>query len=97
MVGEKLWQISRHHQVLCISHLAQVATFGDTHYAITKQVSNTRTSTQVVQLSNQERVDEVAAMLDGQPISEQSRTVARDMLNRAHQHKKARVDQTASS
>ena len=97
VVGEKLWQISRHHQVLCISHLAQVATFGDTHYAITKQVSNTRTSTQVVQLSNQERVDEVAAMLDGQPISEQSRSVARDMLNRAYQHKKARVDQAVSS
>ena len=97
VVGEKLWQISRHHQVLCISHLAQVATFGDTHYAITKQVTNTRTATQVVQLSNQARVDEVAAMLDGHPVSEQSRSVARDMLNRTHQLKKSRTDQTVSS
>lgn len=97
VVGEKLWQISRHHQVLCISHLAQVATFGDTHYAITKQVTSTRTATQVVQLSNQARVDEVAAMLDGHPVSEQSRSVARDMLNRTHQLKKSRTDQTVPS
>jgi DNA repair protein RecN (Recombination protein N) len=97
VVGEKLWQISRHHQVLCISHLAQVATFGDTHYAITKQVTNTRTATQVVKLSNQDRVDEVAAMLDGHPVSEQSRTVARDMLNRTHQLKKSHTDQTVPS
>ncbi|MCE2849625.1 MAG: DNA repair protein RecN [Chloroflexaceae bacterium] len=97
VVGEKLWQISRHHQVLCISHLAQVATFGDTHYAITKQITNTRTATQVVLLSNQDRVDEVAAMLDGHPVSEQSRTVARDMLNRTHQLKKSHTDQTVPS
>lgn len=97
VVGEKLWQISRHHQVLCISHLAQVATFGDTHFAISKQINDTRTSTQVAQLSNQERVDEVAAMLDGHPVTEQSRSVARDLLNRAHQIKKSRNEQVVTS
>lgn len=97
VVGEKLWHISRHHQVLCISHLAQVATFGDTHFAISKQISNTRTSTHVTQLSNQERVDEVAAMLDGHPVTEQSRGVARDMLNRAHQIKKTRSEPVVTS
>jgi DNA repair protein RecN (Recombination protein N) len=87
VVGEKLWHISRHHQVLCISHLAQVATFGDSHFAITKRISAERTATHVAQLSQHDRIDEVAAMLDGHPVTDQSRLVARDMLLRAQQHK----------
>lgn len=87
VVGEKLWHISRHHQVLCISHLAQVATFGDSHFAITKRVSAERTATQVAPLSQSDRIDEIAAMLDGHPVTDQSRLVARDMIHRAQQHK----------
>jgi DNA repair protein RecN (Recombination protein N) len=87
VVGEKLWHISRHHQVLCISHLAQVATFGDSHFAITKRISAERTATQVVPLSQHDRIDEIAAMLDGHPVTDQSRLVARDMLHRAQQLK----------
>jgi DNA repair protein RecN (Recombination protein N) len=87
VVGEKLWHISRHHQVLCISHLAQVATFGDSHFAITKRISAERTATQVVPLSQNDRIDEIAAMLDGHPVTDQSRIVARDMIHRAQQHK----------
>lgn len=83
VVGEKLWQISRNHQVLCISHLAQVASFGDQHFAISKDVTQMRTITRVVELDTSARVDELAAMLDGQPISDQSRSVAHDMLTRA--------------
>jgi DNA repair protein RecN (Recombination protein N) len=87
VVGEKLWHISRHHQVLCISHLAQVATFGDSHFVITKRVSAERTATQVAPLSQTDRIDEIAAMLDGHPVNDQSRLVARDMIYRAQQHK----------
>ena len=83
VVGEKLWQISRNHQVLCISHLAQVASFGDQHFAISKEVSDMRTITKVVELDTSARIDELAAMLDGQPISDQSKSVALDMLTRA--------------
>lgn len=90
VVGEKLWQISRHHQVLCISHLPQVATFADAHYAISKRVSADRTSTIVSELDTTGRVDEIAAMLNGHPLSEQSRTVAREMLQYAEQRKNAR-------
>ena len=85
VVGEKLWHISRHHQVLCISHLAQVATFGDSHFAITKRISAERTATQVTLLSQHDRIDEIAAMLDGHPVTDQSRLVARDMIHRAQQ------------
>jgi DNA repair protein RecN (Recombination protein N) len=87
VVGEKLWRISQHHQVLCISHLAQVATFGDTHFAIQKAVANERTATQVSQLNHDDRVDEIAAMLDGLPVTTQSRLVAQDLLQRAQQIK----------
>lgn len=87
VVGEKLWRISQHHQVLCISHLAQVATFGDTHFAIQKSVTNDRTATQVASLGHDDRIDEIAAMLDGHPVTEQSRLVARDLLARAQQIK----------
>lgn len=84
VVGEKLWQISRNHQVLCISHLAQVASFGDQHFAISKDVNELRTNTHVVELTTDNRIDELAAMLDGHPVSDQSRLVATDMLHRAH-------------
>ena len=90
VVGEKLWHISRHHQVLCISHLPQVATFADTHYAISKKVSAERTSTHVTALDEHGRIDELAAMLNGHPVSAQSRTVAADMLTHARERKSMR-------
>lgn len=89
VVGEKLWQISRNHQVLCISHLAQVASFGDQHFAISKDVNEMRTNTRVVELNTSARVDELAAMLDGHPISDQSRLVAQEMVSRAQTIKQA--------
>ena len=84
VVGEKLWHISRNHQVLCISHLAQVASFGDQHFAISKEVADKRTITRVVELDDSARIDELAAMLDGHPVSTQSRLVAQEMIARAH-------------
>lgn len=87
VVGEKLWQISRHHQVLCISHLPQVATFADTHYAISKKIHADRTATHVQALDEPARIDELAAMLNGHPVSTQSRSVAADMLQHARERK----------
>jgi DNA repair protein RecN (Recombination protein N) len=82
VVGEKLWGISDRHQVICITHLAQVAAFGDSHYAITKSFSADRTRTAVERLVFEQRVDELAAMLDGVPLSDHSRRSAREMLDR---------------
>lgn len=83
VVGEKLWGISAQHQVICITHLPQVAAFGDAHYAIAKTFSSERTHTMVQHLSEHERIDELAAMLDGTPISEHSRRSSQEMLERA--------------
>jgi DNA repair protein RecN (Recombination protein N) len=87
VVGEKLWSISEQHQVICITHLPQVAAFADAHYAIAKRVSDNRTSTAITQLGLEQRAEEIAAMLDGIPVSEHSRQSAREMLDRAHSHK----------
>ncbi|MFL5805207.1 MAG: DNA repair protein RecN [Roseiflexaceae bacterium] len=87
VVGEKLWGISEQHQVVCITHLPQVAAFGDTHYAIAKLFSGDRTRTTIQQLAADERIAEIAAMLDGTPISEHSRRGAQEMLERAQTFK----------
>ena len=87
VVGEKLWAISAQHQVICITHLPQVAAFGDTHYTITKIFSANRTRTTMQRLDDEQRADEIAAMLDGTPISEHSRRSAQEMLQRAHAQK----------
>lgn len=83
VVGQKLWAMTEAHQVICITHLPQVAAFADAHYAISKEVSAERTRTQIRTLTIDERVDELAAMLDGTPVSEHSRANAREIIERA--------------
>jgi DNA repair protein RecN (Recombination protein N) len=87
VVGEKLWSISDLHQVICITHLPQVAAFGDVHYAISKAVSTDRTRTTITELDPEQRIEEIAAMLDGVPVSEHSRRSAQEMLERSQQYK----------
>jgi DNA repair protein RecN (Recombination protein N) len=81
-VGEKLWGVSRRHQVIVISHLPQIAAFAERHYRITKLESGGRTETQVDLLDERERVDEIAAMLDGAPVTDVSRRNAEAMIER---------------
>jgi len=89
VVGEKMWGLTAEHQVLCITHLPQIAAFGDAHYGITKHVKGDRTHTRVRPLSWEERIDEIAAMLDGLPLSDASRRSAQEMLERAENVKQA--------
>ena len=63
IVGEKLWQLSRNHQVLCITHLPQLAAFNDEHFHVSKRIENQRTLTQVEQLSPQRSLDALAQLL----------------------------------
>jgi DNA repair protein RecN (Recombination protein N) len=63
VVGEKLWQLGRTHQVMCVTHLPQLAAFGDQHYHVRKQVDGGRTTTIVETLEGPRRVEELAAML----------------------------------
>lgn len=63
VVGEKLWRLARRHQVLCVTHLPQLAAYGDQHFKVEKNVEGGRTTTRVVQLDGKPRVNELANML----------------------------------
>jgi len=63
VVGEKLWKLARHHQVLCVTHLPQLAAYGDQHFKVEKNIEGGRTTTRVVQLEGEPRVNELANML----------------------------------
>lgn len=63
VVGEKLWRLGREHQVLCITHLAQLAGFGEKHIKVEKELKEGRTTTVVKAMDNRERIEELAQML----------------------------------
>jgi DNA repair protein RecN (Recombination protein N) len=65
VIGEKLAELSRNHQVLCVTHLPQVASYADAHFRIVKSVEGERTRTSVERLADDDRVEELAAMLGG--------------------------------
>jgi DNA repair protein RecN (Recombination protein N) len=79
-VGKKLKNLSRNNQVLCVTHLPQIATFADHHYLIEKKDSSGRTRTSVRLISGHERTEEIARMLSGAKLTETSRKHAEQML-----------------
>jgi DNA repair protein RecN (Recombination protein N) len=80
VVGRKLRTLGSAFQVLCITHLPQIAAYADTHFAIDKRVDRGRTRTTVRRLGESGRVDELARMLGGEAISDGLRASAREML-----------------
>lgn len=86
VVGEKLWSLSGNHQVMVVTHLAQLAGYGDKHYHVKKLVRGDRTSTLVSPLDDEgERVNELAEMLGAQ--GESGKVSARDILHQAQEYK----------
>jgi len=85
MVGHKLQLVAREQQVLCITHLPQVAACGDHHLRVEKQVVDGRTCTTVATLNGDERIGELARMLGGVTISETSLAHARELITQARQ------------
>jgi DNA repair protein RecN (Recombination protein N) len=79
-IGVKLDRVGTHHQVLCITHLPQVAVFGKTHFAVTKEVSGGRTRTRIERLPKEARVEEIARMLGGRDLTSVTLKHAREML-----------------
>ena len=79
-VGKKLKTLSRANQILCVTHLPQIATFADHHYLIEKKESGGRTCTSVRLITGSERTEEVARMLSGAKLTETSRKHAEQML-----------------
>ncbi len=82
VVGRKLAELARHHQILCITHLPQIAKFGDRHFRIVKAVAHGRTRTSILPLDDGERVEEIARMLGGEEITGKTLDHARELLLR---------------
>jgi DNA repair protein RecN (Recombination protein N) len=78
VVGEKLWELGRQHQVLCVTHLPQLAAFGEQHWRVIKQVKENRTETHVQSLEHTDRLIELAQMMG--EVSKGTRQSALELL-----------------
>ena len=87
-VAECIAKVAKYKQVLCITHLAQIACMADVHISIEKQVTEDRTVTQVSQLSNDDRIREIARMASGEDESPASMENAKEMINSAVKKKR---------
>ncbi|MFB3853627.1 MAG: DNA repair protein RecN [Vicinamibacterales bacterium] len=85
VVGAKLQRLGERFQVICITHLPQIAAYGGTHFHIEKSVAGQRTVTTVCRLDASGRVEEIARMIGGAQISSVTRRGARELLERAKQ------------
>lgn len=83
VIGQKLADVARHHQVICITHLPQIAVYGTTHYHVRKQVVNERTRSAIQALAGDERLVEIARMLGGVQLTERTRAAAHELLTQA--------------
>jgi DNA repair protein RecN (Recombination protein N) len=79
-VGEIMKNLSRHHQLICITHLPQIAKTADQHLYIYKEENTHRTNTRIKTLSNEERIREIAKMLSGENVSEASLANAKELI-----------------
>lgn len=79
-VGKKLKTLARSNQVLCVTHLPQIATFADHHYLLEKKRAGDRTHTTIREVSGDDRTEEIARMLSGAKLTETSLKHAEQML-----------------
>ncbi len=83
IVGRLLRRLAEHNQVLCVTHLPQVAALGHQHMQVNKTSDKKSTYTSITSLDKQQRIDELARMLGGLEITEQTRSHAKEMIERA--------------
>ena len=79
-VGRRLQRLARSYQVLCVTHLPQIAGFGDHHYSVDKQIKSGRTITTVAELGPEERIQEMARMLSGAQVTPEALRHAKQLL-----------------
>ena len=83
VVGAELQALARTSQVLCITHLPQIAAFGRTHYLIEKRVQGSRTVTSVNRLGGDDRIEEIARMMGGAAAGAKALESARELLDKS--------------
>jgi DNA repair protein RecN (Recombination protein N) len=80
-IGRKLAEVARHHQVLCVTHLPQIAAFGTCHLHVSKVADGERTTSRIRRLPPEERVEELARMLGGRTVGAAARNAAQALLD----------------
>jgi DNA repair protein RecN (Recombination protein N) len=90
-VSEQLSVIAKHHQIICITHLAQIAAMADSHYIIEKQSDGLSTQTLIRKLDDRETIDELSRILGGAEITERVRDNAKEMKELAMATKKYKL------
>lgn len=90
-VSEKLGFLGLDHQIICITHLPQIAAMADTHFLIEKSADDTTTTTDIKMLGNDERISEIARMLGGDEETSASRENASELISKAQNYKNALV------
>ncbi len=92
VIGKKLRALADHHQVLCITHLPQIAAYADRHLTVRKNVVGDQTQTTVRVMEGEERIEELAEMIGGHRITDVTRAQARELLEAAKEKPKRRRD-----
>jgi len=91
VIGKKLWSLSRHHQIICITHLPQIAVFADQHFRVTKVAGEERNTSQIDLLDEREHLQELAEMLSSKEYSDQAMEAADDLCRKAAMWKKSQA------
>ncbi len=87
IVGRKLKEVSANHQIVCITHLPQIACFGDKHMYVSKKVVKDRTVTSLEELDSEQKIEEISRMLGGVNVTQKTREHAKEMLNSSRSYK----------
>ena len=90
-ISEKLFYVSKNRQVLCVTHLAQIAAMADSHYLIEKNVINNSTETSVEKMNDEERINELARIIGGVKITDNTLMSAKDMLTQSYKYKQGEI------
>jgi len=90
VVGRKLSMLARNHQIMCVTHLPQIAAFADAHHRVRKEVSGERTVSRLETLEGEARMEELAAMLAGPDYTQASLESARELVEKAERWKAGR-------
>jgi DNA repair protein RecN (Recombination protein N) len=80
VVGKRLKSLGRNHQVICITHLPQIASAGDRHYSVTKRTAGNRTTTTIRRIDKEERIVEIAKLIGGESVTEAALASARELV-----------------
>jgi DNA repair protein RecN (Recombination protein N) len=83
VIGSKLSAVSSNHQVVCITHLPQIAAWAASHYSVSKQVTGGRTVCEISRLGEKDRIEELARMAGGARVTDKARGHAQALLSAA--------------